>query len=85
MICPCLQPFTLFYVLSERSLFLIAWVLCVCLSFVPCNRVICMSLVCMKCVNCFFFISDTIYIKLLYVYVVTVVCSIIGRGVWGLF
>ena len=26
--------------------------MCVCLSFVSCNRAICMLLMCMKCVNC---------------------------------
>ena len=48
-----------------------------CPSFVSCNRAICMLFVHIKCVN--YFISNTIYMKLQYVYAV---CSIIGRRVW---
>ena len=58
-------------------------VLCVCLSFVSCNRVICMLLVCMKCVNCsILFLIPSMLLQ--YVYVMcSGVCSIVGRGVRG--
>ena len=47
--------------------------------------------VCYWCVNCsikecllLYFVSDTVYVKLQYVYVVcSGVCSIVGRGVRG--
>ena len=61
------------YVIHIHSVSCCAHEVCCALHFLLCT-----SFVRMKCVNCYF-ISNTIYIKLQYVYAV---CSIIGRGVW---
>ena len=54
--------------------------LCVCLGFVSCSRAISVIGVHDVC-YLVYFISDTIYVKLQYVYVVSSgVCSFIGKG-----
>ena len=59
---------------------MIAGVLCVCLSFVSCNRAICMILVCIKCVNCsILFLIPSILSATKSIKSILSVCSIIGR------
>ena len=65
---------------------MIAGVLCVCLSFVSCNRVICILLVCMKCVNCsILFLIPSVLGCNMFMLCVLVFVLLLGEGCGGLF
>ena len=65
---------------------MIAGVLCVCLSFVSCNRAICMLLVCIKCVNCsILFLIPSMLSCSMFMLCVLVFVLFLGEGCGGLF
>ena len=61
-------------------------VLCVCLSFVSCNRAICMLLVCMKCGNCsILFLIPSMLSCTMFMLCALVFLLLLGEGCGGLF